>query len=183
MKNNVLVRHLTLAGLLLALGIVLPQFVHALPLANGGNILSPMHIPVLIAGFLLGGKYAVMIGILIPLFAFVLTGRPPIMPVGLSFMVELSLYGLTASLLYRKLFKGKVLISLVGAMIIGRLGLAVFRYFLWPHFGMPFSFELFFISAFVTALPGIAIQLALIPVIVQRLKPIYLSKGRSYRSR
>lgn len=95
------------------------------------------------------------------------------MPHGLSFMIELFLYGLTSSMLYRHVFKGKIYISLIGAMIVGRLGLALFRFVLFPVLSLSFSFNVFLVSAFVTALPGIAIQLILIPIIVKRLKPVY----------
>ncbi|WDU82887.1 ECF transporter S component [Caloramator sp. Dgby_cultured_2] len=83
-----------------------------------------MHIPVLLAGFILGSKYGLMIGFICPLLNSVLTGMPPLFPVALGMAFELATYGFISGYLYKDK-KANVFVSLVSAMIAGRFILAI----------------------------------------------------------
>ena len=162
-------KRLILAGLCVALGIVLPVAFHSV--ANAGSIFLPMHIPVLLCGLICGWPYGLACGVLTPLLSSLITGMPPMafLP---SMLCELAVYGFVSGLLMRYVKTGKLLadlyISLVGAMLLGRLVLGLLNAVLF-HAG-EYSVALWTTSAFVTALPGIVIQLAVIPVLVFALK-------------
>ena len=162
-------KRLILAGLCVALGIVLPVAFHSV--ANAGSIFLPMHIPVLLCGLICGWPYGLACGVLAPLLSSLITGMPPMafLP---SMLCELAVYGFVSGLLMRYVKTGKLLadlyLSLVGAMLLGRLVLGLLNAVLF-HAG-EYSVALWTTSAFVTALPGIVIQLAVIPVLVFALK-------------
>ena len=162
-------KRLILAGLCVALGIVLPVAFHSV--ANAGSIFLPMHIPVLLCGLICGWPYGLACGVLAPLLSSLITGMPPMafLP---SMLCELAVYGFVSGLLMRYVKTGKLLadlyLSLVGAMLLGRLVLGLFNAVLFR--AGEYSVALWTTSAFVTALPGIVIQLAVIPVLVFALK-------------
>ena len=113
-KANVRVLKLAYGGLLVALGILLPQAFHIFG-QNAGMIFLPIQIPVLFAGMLLGPYYGGLIGILVPLFSSVLTGMPPVPKVYFMF-VELMAYGIVIGWMIKKT---NVYASLLTAMILG----------------------------------------------------------------
>lgn len=158
-------KNLVTAGLLLALGIILPTIVHMSGI-NGAMFL-PMHIPVLIAGLTLGSTYGLIVGVLLPIINHLLTGMPPI-PNYWIMIVELALYGLVSGFLYNKT-KKNLWLSLIISMIVGRIGGALMVLILGRGFGIkaipPLGGYLKVIT--LTALPGIIIQLILIPMIVK----------------
>ncbi len=162
-------KRLILAGLCVALGIVLPVAFHSV--ANAGSIFLPMHIPVLLCGLICGWPYGLACGVLAPLLSSLITGMPPMafLP---SMLCELAVYGFVSGLLMRYVKTGNLLadlyISLVGAMLLGRLVLGLLNAVLFR--AGEYSVALWTTSAFVTALPGIVIQLAVIPVLVFALK-------------
>ena len=166
------IRRLVWAGLCLALGVLLPQLAHFVPLpagANAGSVLCPMHLPVLLAGFLAGGPWGLACGVLTPLLSSLLTGMPPVYPTGVSMACELAAYGFLAGALYRR-GGGRILPALAGAMLGGRLVMGFVNTLLYGVFGSGYTLAAFVSSAFVTALPGILIQLILIPAILTALK-------------
>ena len=130
-----------------------------------------MHIPVLLCGLICGWPYGLACGVLAPLLSSLITGMPPMafLP---SMLCELAVYGFVSGLLMRFVKTGKLLadlyISLVGAMLLGRLVLGLLNAVLFR--AGEYSVALWTTSAFVTALPGIVIQLAVIPVLVFALK-------------
>ena len=163
------------AAICIAIGILLPQINRLIPVANIGAILSPMHIPVLLSGFLCGVPYAAFVGFILPLLNFVLTGMPPIYPIGLSMMFELATYGMLSAFLY-KVTKNNLWISLIGAMIGGRIVMGIANTILFGLAGKPYGFTAFLSAAFVTALPGIIIHLIVIPAILYALKKAKLTE-------
>ncbi|MEG2597295.1 MAG: ECF transporter S component, partial [Oscillospiraceae bacterium] len=100
---------------------------------------------------------------IIPLLSFLITSMPPLYPVGVSMMFELAAYGIIAGLLYKKC---NVFVSLIGAMLGGRIVYGLFNLIILGLAGTPYGMEAFLTSAFVTAFPGIVIQLILIPAVV-----------------
>ena len=162
-------KRLILAGLCVALGIVLPVAFHSV--ANAGSIFLPMHIPVLLCGLICGWPYGLACGVLAPLLSSLITGMPPMAYLP-SMLCELAVYGFVSGLLMRYVKTGKLLadlyISLVSAMLLGRLVLGLLNALLFR--AGEYSVALWTTSAFVTALPGIVIQLAVIPALVFALK-------------
>ncbi len=113
-----------------------------------------------------GWRYGAACGLILPLLASSLTGMPPLFPTAVSMSVELAAYGLLTGLLYQVTHE-KVFISLIGAMTGGRILLGLTNAFLFSFLDNAYGLALFISGAFVTALPGIIIQLILIPIIIQ----------------
>ena len=163
-------KKLVLSALFIALGIVLPFFTGQVP--QIGNMLLPMHIPVLICGFVCGGSYGALVGAITPLLRSLLCTMPPMMPKAVGMSVELAVYGLVTGLLYAKLRHKKfgIYISLLTAMVAGRIAWGIASFILFTVLGNPFTIELFIAEAFVNAVPGIVVQLILIPALVYTLQ-------------
>lgn len=167
MKNT---RKLILSALFLALGYVLPFLTGQVPAV--GKMLLPMHIPVLLCGFVCGWQYGLMVGFVVPLFRSVLAGMPVMMPTAVGMAFELAAYGVISGLLYRKLPRKSlhIYITLIGAMLGGRIVWGIVSILLYGIQGNAFSWQLFISGALLNAVPGIVLQLVLIPVIVMILE-------------
>ena len=151
---------LTRSALLIALGIILPYITHITGI--GGRILLPMHLPPLMAGFIVGPWYALIIGALLPPLNFAVTGMPP-MPTMMFMVVELAVFGLITGIMYRKF---NVFLSLITAMLVGRIVYAL-------SFALIIEFEnplIIIGSGIATGLPGIISQLLLIPILVKLME-------------
>jgi uncharacterized membrane protein len=161
-------RYITHIALYLALAVLLPIGFHAFGLL--GRVFLPMHIPVLLAGFLVGPLGGVIVGLLAPGISFLFTGMPPTYAVPLM-TLELAIYGLIAGLAYNRL-KLNIYVALLIAMILGRLMFGVGLLVLGMFMKLPYTAAVFFSTsgAIVTGLPGIIVQIALIPIIVTALK-------------
>ncbi len=164
--------HLTGRALLLALGLVLPFLTAQIP--QIGSALLPMHLPVLLCGLLYDKKSGLMIGVALPILRSLLFGMPPLFPMGLAMSVELGLYGYVVGLSYMTLHqtKGRVFISLILAMLAGRIGFGMMMLSLSGLSGFSYTFELFIQGAFLMGIPGIIIQLILVPILVKSLKKV-----------
>lgn len=167
-KNKIL--RMVLAAMFLALCLVLPF----LTVQNQqlGNALCLMHIPVILCGFFCGPWYALAVGMIAPLLRFFLFGMPPIVPTGLSMCFELGTYGLVVGLLYKCLPKKKpyIYVSLIGAMLSGRIVWGIARVILMGLGQSEFGWAAFMSGAFVNAIPGIIVQIVLIPILVMALQ-------------
>lgn len=152
-----------LSGFLVCLGLLLP-FVTAHAFGVPGNIFLPMHIPVFLIGLLCGPMYGAIGGILIPVLSCIFTGMPPLFPMLPIMAGELSTYGLVSGLLYRKI-KMPLYPSMLISMLCGRVvyGL-IFQALLLANNGTLRAGSV--IGAFIDGIPGIAIQLILVPVII-----------------
>ena len=154
----------------IALAMILPFLTGQIP--QVGNALSPMHIPVFLCGFLCGWPYGIIVGLISPILRFFAFGMPPLMPKGLSMAFELATYGFVSGILYKKLPKTtlNIYISLIVAMVAGRIVWGVARFVLAGISGTEFPFSAFIAGAVTTALPGIILHLIIIPLIVLALK-------------
>jgi len=166
-NRTVTTRELVLSGLLLATGLILPMIFHMFGIT--GPMVLPMHIPVLIGGFLLLPYMALFLGIITPILSGLLTGMPVMFPMAVIMAVELGVYGLTASLATRKL-KLSVIPSLIISMIAGRIAAGVTVAALVQLFGIKINPVMFVKGAIITGLPGIIIQLIFIPSLIYALK-------------
>ena len=170
MKTKSSVEKLTLSAVFLALGIVLPFLTGQIPAV--GNMLLPMHIPVLLCGFVCGWQWGLLTGFVLPIMRSALFSMPPMMPTAVAMAFEMAVYGVVTGLLYQKLSKNmaSVYISLVGAMIAGRLVWGAVSIVLYGIVGKAFGWQIFLGGALLNAVPGIILQLVLIPVIIFTLK-------------
>ena len=169
-KTRSTTRDLVLAALFLALAFVLPMITGHVP--QIGNMLCPMHFPVLLAGFVLGGPWGLAVGFIAPLVRSVLFGMPPMFPIAISMAFELAAYGLVSGALWRKVKHTVPMMyaSLVTAMVAGRLVWGAVRFVLAGLTGSSFPFSAFLSGALLTAVPGIVAQLVLIPLILVALQ-------------
>ena len=165
-------RRLILSALFLSLGLVLPFLTMQIP--ELGSALLPMHLPVLLCGALCGWAYALPVGAILPILRFALFGMPPIYPTGLSMSLELAAYGAVMGLCYY-LVRGRrgrysrlhVFLSLIISMLAGRAVWGVAQAVLLGVAGKPFGMQAFLAGAFLNAIPGILLQLVLVPLIVE----------------
>lgn len=129
-----------------------------------------MHIPVLLAGFLVGPASGFIVGILAPALSHLLTGMPPGYAVPLM-SLELPVYGLMAGLMYKRL-RLNIYASLIIAMIVGRLVFGLGLFVLGMFIKLPYTASVFFSATgpLVAGLPGIILQLVLVPIIVAGVK-------------
>lgn len=157
---------IVLSAVCLSLCLVLPFFTGQIP--EIGSMLCPMHIPVLLCGFLCGPGWAALVGIVAPLLRFALFGMPPIFPVGVAMCFELAAYGAVAGLMHEHLPRRPacLYLSLGTAMVLGRIAWGAVRVLLTGVTGSAFTWAAFLAGAFTNAVPGIILQLVLVPVIV-----------------
>ena len=163
MKKTFSAKNLAFCALCIALCVVLPMAFHAI--ANAGPIFLPMHIPVLLCGLACGWPYGLVCGLLGPVLSGVLTGMPSpaVLP---GMMVECGVYGLVSGLMMQAVHTKKLYadlyISQITAMLLGRILSGVCKALIFAPAG----------------LPGIAIQLVLLPSLV-----VALTKARLLRVR
>lgn len=162
-----------LSALLIATGVALPLAFHSIP--NAGMIFLPMHIPVLLCGLICGFPYGLACGIITPLLSGLMTGMPPaaMLP---SMLCELAVYGAVSSALTRyvrvKNRYAGIYLALTGAMLSGRIVSGVLNALIFRTGN--YSLQIWVASAFITALPGVVIQLLLIPAIMTTLRKVNL---------
>ena len=159
------------ASMLFAVGLFLPFLTGQI--ADIGNMLLPLHIPVLLCGFICGWKWGLAVGFLLPLARSLFFGMPLFYPHAVNMAFELMAYGFLVGFIY-SLFKNKnlfaIYISLISAMLVGRVVKGAVAVILYAVMGSKYSFTIFVSGAFVDALPGIVLQLILVPLIIEALR-------------
>lgn len=177
-KHSLFVTKLAYAAVCLALSLILPLL--TAQIREFGNALCPMHIPVLLCGFLCGWPWGLIVGAVAPLMRSVVFGMPSIFPEAVGMAFELATYGFVSGLLYHKLPKSMpyTFVSLISAMIAGRIVWGIARYALAGLTNSTFPFEAFLAGALTTAIPGIIVQLAVIPFILYALEKEQLVPGQ-----
>lgn len=160
------VARLVVAAMCLALCLVLPFLTGQI--REIGSMLCPMHLPVLLCGFLCGWPWGLAVGAVAPLLRSALFVMPPLFPIAVSMAAELAVYGLVTGLLSARLPKklGWTYVSLIAAMLLGRVAWGLVRLLLAGLSGGAFTWAMFLSGALTTAIPGIVVQLILVPVIV-----------------
>lgn len=177
MKKHASTLKMVLAALFLAMAYVMPFLTGQIP--EIGAKLCPMHIPVLLCGFFCGWPWGLAVGFIAPLMRSLLTGGfPPMFPTAVCMAFELAAYGAVAGAMHRILPRKKPYIycSLLSAMIIGRLiwGAAMF---LCVGISGSFTFAAFLAGAVTNAIPGILVQLVVIPILVAMLDHFISTKA------
>ena len=151
----------------IALCVVLPMAFHAIQ--NAGQIFLPMHIPVLLCGLMCGWPFGFICGLLGPVLSSLLTGMPPaaMLP---SMMVECAAYGCVTGLMMKFVHTGKTVpdlyIGMLTAMVLGRVLTGLAKSLIFSPGTAPFAWVT---TSLVAGIPGIVIQLILIPLVVMAL--------------
>ena len=168
------IRRLTYSAICLALALVLPFLTGQIP--QIGSALCPMHLPVLLAGFLCGPLWAGAVGAIAPLLRHFLFSMPPLLT-AIPMAFELCTYGVVSGLLYRISNKkvGGIYLSLIVAMIAGRIVWGVVQVVILGLSDSAFTWAAFWAGAIANAVPGIAVQLVLIPLLVVALRKAKLT--------
>ncbi len=165
---------LTLSAMFLAIGLVLPFFTGQIP--QIGNMLLPMHIPVLLCGLICGWQYGLGVGFVLPLLRSMLFTMPKLYPTAVAMAFELAAYGLVIGLLYWKASRQSITslyCSMIIAMVAGRIVWGTVQVIL---LGVSFTWQMFMAGALLKAIPGIILQLILIPAIMAALDRVGLVK-------
>ena len=168
------IKKIVYAAFFLALALVLPFLTGQIP--EIGKVLNPMHIPVFLCGFVAGTPWGAAVGVIAPLLRMLLFGMPA-MPTSLYMAFELAIYGAASGFLYRLLGKRiySLYISLVAAMLLGRIGYGLLSFIVAGFEKTEFSFFTYLATNLTTALPGLVVQILLIPSVVILLEHFGLS--------
>lgn len=184
MKQNKLVTNIALSAMFLSLGLVLPFLTGQIPTL--GTLLLPMHIPVLLCGFICGKQYGLTVGFVLPLFRSALFSAPVMYPMAISMAFELACYGFLSGFLFsrakwqcvRSLYR-----CLIITMLVGRVVFGIAQFILLNASGTGFTFSQFISAAFVNAIPGIILQLVVIPALMLALKRTHLMHFKSHNTK
>ena len=166
-KNSIFT--MVLAAMFLALAFVMPFLTGQIP--QIGSMLCPMHIPVLLCGFICGWPWGLAVGFIAPLFRSLTLGMPPLFPGAVCMAFELAAYGAVAGAMHRILprKKSSIYVSLLTAMVIGRLVWGAMMFVCLGLTGGSFGLSAFLAGAVTNALPGIIVQIVLVPILVMAL--------------
>lgn len=169
MRNKYI--NLVLSAMFIAIGLVLPFLTGQIQ--QIGNLLLPMHIPVFLCGLICGYKYGFCTGLILPVFRSVLFSMPVLYPNAIAMSAELATYGLVSGLVYSMIKDKKfwsVYVAMLPAMIVGRVVWGLAEVILLGIKNNTFTLEMFLAGAFINAVPGLILQLVLIPLIISALK-------------
>ena len=166
-KNELL--KICLAALFLALAYVMPFLTGQIQ--EIGSMLCPMHLPVLLCGFICGWPWGLAVGLVAPILRSLTLGMPLLFPNAVCMAFELAAYGTVAGLMHKILPKKKLCIyaSLITAMAVGRLVWGAMMYICLGIKGGSFTLTAFLSGAILNAVPGIIVQIVLIPILVMLL--------------
>lgn len=135
-------------------------------------MLLPMHLPVFLCALVCAWKYGLPMAFILPLFRSAAFGMPPMYPTALAMAFELAAYAFVAGFLYEKsrwqclkaLYR-----CLLAAMVAGRVVWGIGQVVLLGIGGNAFTFQAFIGGALLNAIPGIILQLILVPAIMVAL--------------
>ncbi len=170
---------LVLSALFLDVGLILPFLTGQIQ--QVGNMLLPMHLPVFLCAFVCGWQYGGMVGLILPIMRSFIFGMPVMYPNAIAMALELAVYGLVAGLIYEMLKKRTIVTvyaSMIPAMLMGRIIWGIAQIILLGVAGNSFTWQMFIAGAFLNAIPGIILQLILIPVLMSMLHLIKRSRMR-----
>ena len=167
-------KKIVLTALFIAIGLTLPMITANVPMI--GNMLLPMHFPIIICGLICGAGYGALAGVITPLLRSFIFGMPPLFPIAAAMAFELAAYGAVAGLVYVIIQKnkGSVYPALIISMLSGRAVWGVVTFILFRMMGKTLTLQMFLAGAFTNAIPGIVGQLIIIPVLMY-----YLAKHRA----
>ncbi len=163
------VRKITYSAICLALAMVLPFISGQIPLV--GNMLGLIHIPIFLCGFLCGWQWGLVVGFIAPILRSMIFASPAMIPGGVSMAFELAAYGFFSGLLYRVFPKRIpfIYLTLIISMLCGRVVWGIARLTVAGLTQTDFPLSLFIAGAVTNCLPGIALHIILVPLIVVAL--------------
>lgn len=169
MKTNNQILKMILAAFFLALAYIMPFLTGQIP--EIGSMLCPLHIPVLLCGFICGWPWGLMVGFIAPLLRSLTLSMPPLFPTAVCMTFELAAYGGISGFMHKILPRKKPYIycSLLTAMVLGRFVWGIAMFVCMGMKNSPFTMKAFLSGAILNALPGIIIQIVLIPLLVMLL--------------
>ena len=169
--------NLTISAMLLALAMFLPFLTGQIP--QFGRMLSPLHIPAMLAGFILPLPWAVSLAFIIPIVRSLIFSMPPMVPMAVTMAFELATYALVIGLIYKRPAKSyfSILIALIPAMVIGRIVYALVFFIVMSLTAGTFNLSVVITGLTVEGLPGVIVQLLIVPPIV-----FAVEKAGLYRS-
>ncbi len=174
-------QNLTFSAMFIVIGLVLPMITGNIQYI--GSMLLPMHIPVFLCGLICGWQYGLTVGAILPLLRSFLFGMPPIYPVAIAMTFELATYGAVSGLIYNH-SKWQCVYALYRSMIIamlaGRIVWGLAEVILLGLRGNTFTWTAFVSGAFFNAIPGIVLQLTIIPALMVSLNKTGLVKFKRY---
>ncbi|RVU55506.1 ECF transporter S component [Anaerosphaera multitolerans] len=170
MNSKVSTREMVLSAILISVGLILPIIFHSFGIA--GQIFLPMHIPILIGAMLLPPVLALTIGIITPILSSLLTGMPVLFPIAIIMVAELGTYGFIGSVMVRK-FNLSNLVSLIIAMILGRISAGLMVAILAKFFSINLNPIIYVKTAIVTGIPGIVLQIVIVPTLAYSINQFY----------
>lgn len=168
-KENL--QKLVLSAMFFALGLVLPFLTGQI--REIGNMLLPMHFPVLLCGLICGWKYGSIVGFFVPIIRSLVFGMPVLYPNAVGMAFELLTYGLLAGLLFQKSDiqnAKRIFCTLLITVISGRIVWATAQIFMLGLGDGGFTFTIFLSKGLLNAIPGLVLQFTLIPAIILVLK-------------
>lgn len=165
-------RTVATAALVCALSVVLPQVFHFIGGKPLGNAFLPMHLPVILGGYLLNPAAALVCGALSPILSFFVSGMPPF-PRLIFMIFELGAYGFSTSVFVHKC-RLPVWLNLPLTWICGRTMYFVTAFFALRvlHLemqGMTTASAAVW-TAVTTGVPGIILQAVVVPILVAAFK-------------
>ena len=157
-------RGMVTSAAMAALGIILPMVFHAVGL---GSKFMPMVLVLLLNGFLSPLPWAMLTGAVVPIASGLMTGMPPLYPpYCLAMSGEMALASGLAALVYRATQR-RIWPALLATVIFDRAASVALAYALADKFGLPP--RIVSIASFAQGLPGIVLQLTVIPLVVSAL--------------
>lgn len=179
MNTRIRIMKTVLSGLFLALAYVMPFLTGQIP--EIGSMLCPMHIPVLLCGFVCGWQWGMVVGAAAPLLRSLILGMPPFFPTAVCMAFELATYGAICGILHRLLPRKKpfLYLSLLTAMVVGRLAWGGAMVIATGVQGKGFGLSAFLAGAVTNAVPGIILQILLVPIavmLIERLDPFRMRR-------
>ena len=164
-------KRITVMAMLLALGLVLPYAFHGIP--KGGMLFSPLHMPSLIGGLLLGPVEGAVVGVLCPVLNSMITGMPQGNTL-VAMCFELHVYAIVTGIMMRVLKNQKdgikIYASLMIAMLLGRVAGGIVQAFILGFSN--YSLQMWATAYFVSTFPGIVMHLLVIPPVCMALKKV-----------
>lgn len=174
MKKNDLF-NLVFSAMFLCIALLLPFLTGQIP--QIGKMLLPMHIPVILCGMICGWQYGLGVGFIAPILRGIMFANPVLFPTGIIMAFELAAYGFFAGFIYDILRSHnitKVYISLLISMVAGRIVKCIVQFLVLGFTDEGFVFTAFVAGAFTNAVPGIILQIIIIPLIMLTLQKLNL---------
>ena len=171
-------RALCECAIMLALAVIL-SFIPFGRLPFGGTITPASMLPICLVSITYGWKWGLGVGFVAPIFRSLTLGMPPLYPTALCMAFELATYGLICGIMHKLLPKNKgfIYVSLLTSMVAGRIIWGIAMTTCMGITGGAFTFSAFIAGAITNAIPGIIVQIVLVPILVMLAEKLSTQKA------